>query len=1134
VSDDALFSALELDVPAAARPGYRLQRLELYNWGTFDGRIEVLRLGGDNTLVTGDIGSGKSTIVDAVTTLLLPANKINYNKAAGADTRERSLRTYVLGHYKSERNESTGSSRPVGLRGQQHYSVLLAVFGNSGFGAEVTLAQVFWMPVSTESPPRRFFVVSERDLSIEADFTDFGTDPADLKRRLRAGGASVSDHYPDYGTKLRRLLGIRSEQALELFHQTISMKSVGNLTDFVRAHMLEPAPAQSRIEELVTHFEDLSRAHEAVRKARDQLDSLGPIVAACDEHDRRAGAIEAAQRDREAVGPWVAEHRLRLIAAETARLGEDLDALEEERGAARRHLGDLTQEQAGLRAARDGLGGGRLPAIEQEKAAAAERRDERLARAGAFAALLTEVDLPAPDDATSFAHTRAALQSRRDALTDARGAETGRLADATVELREAQRVSDELKGEVRSLRGRASNIDSRSLAVRDRLAAHLGVEGARLPFAGELIQVRDDQAPWRGAAERVLRGFALSVLVPVDLYAAASRWVDDHHLGARFVYFRVGDTVARRSAPLAEHPILADVLDVKPGPYAAWVTEELAARADHVRVESVGDLARHRRAVTRQGQIKVERRHEKDDRFAIDDRTRWVLGWSNADKIDALLGASAAATTALEAARSALRAAQEQSDASSGTASILDRLLTYAQWTDLDWRTPAARIADLDAERDRLVRGNAELDALSARLAAVEDDLTSAQAAHDELTQRIGGRKHALATLEHEREGAEATLAALTGDDLERVRAAYPRLEARRHAPATLAETVTLDRDLRDALAAAIEDDQRKQSSARERAAKLIAAFRATWPADTTELGVDVAAGNEYRDLHQRIASDDLPRFEAEFKRQLNTNTINDIAAFQAWLDKSAQDIRARIHRINESLGAIDYSPGTRITLLTEPTDNEEVRRFRADVRAITDDALSSDDQYSEERFRRVQAIIERFRGRVGFTEVDRRWTEMVTDVRSWFVFAATEREVESGAEREHYTDSDGKSGGQKEKLAYTILAASLAYQFGLEWGVERARDFRFTVIDEAFGRGSDASTRYALDLFAKLGLQLLVVTPLQKVHVIEPYVQAVGFVDNRTGQRSRLQTLTIEEYQEQREARALVMAQGGSGGPGR
>jgi uncharacterized protein YPO0396 len=105
------------------------------------------------------------------------------------------------------------------------------------------------------------------------------------------------------------------------------------------------------------------------------------------------------------------------------------------------------------------------------------------------------------------------------------------------------------------------------------------------------------------------------------------------------------------------------------------------------------------------------------------------------------------------------------------------------------------------------------------------------------------------------------------------------------------------------------------------------------------------------------------------------------------------------------------------------------------------------------------------------------------------------------------------KSGGQKEKLAYTILAASLAYQFGLEWGAATARDFRFAMIDEAFGRGSDLSTRFALRLFAALGLQLLIVTPLQKVHVIEPYVRAIGFVDNPTRSYSRLQTLTIEEF---------------------
>jgi uncharacterized protein YPO0396 len=142
--------------------------------------------------------------------------------------------------------------------------------------------------------------------------------------------------------------------------------------------------------------------------------------------------------------------------------------------------------------------------------------------------------------------------------------------------------------------------------------------------------------------------------------------------------------------------------------------------------------------------------------------------------------------------------------------------------------------------------------------------------------------------------------------------------------------------------------------------------------------------------------------------------------------------------------------------------------------------------------------------------------------VRNWFIFSASERCREDDTEYEHYTDSGGKSGGQKEKLAYTILAASLAYQFKLEWGAARSKTFRFAVIDEAFGRGTGESTRFALELFRRLGLQLLVVTPLQKIHVIEPYVAAVGFVDNPTQQYSRLQTLTIQQYRAQRIAHAM------------
>jgi uncharacterized protein YPO0396 len=40
----------------------------------------------------------------------------------------------------------------------------------------------------------------------------------------------------------------------------------------------------------------------------------------------------------------------------------------------------------------------------------------------------------------------------------------------------------------------------------------------------------------------------------------------------------------------------------------------------------------------------------------------------------------------------------------------------------------------------------------------------------------------------------------------------------------------------------------------------------------------------------------------------------------------------------------------------------------------------------------------------------------------------------------------------------------------------------------------------------------------LQKVHVIEPYVSAIGFVENRDGRDSRVQTLTVEDYRRRRD----------------
>ncbi len=243
---DALFSALDVDTGDDAFPGYRLHRVEVFNWGTFDRQVWDLELDGRTALLTGDIGSGKSTIVDAISTLLLPAQRIAYNKAAGAEAKERNLRSYVEGHYKSERNEQTGASRPVGLRDHTSYSVILGSFRNEAYDETVTLAQVFHQK-DRAGQPDRFYVTASHALAVDPDFSDFGSELTALRKRLRQQGADIDTSFPDYSRRMRRLLGIRSEQAMDLFHQTVSMKSVGNLTDFVRSHMLEEEDSAERV-----------------------------------------------------------------------------------------------------------------------------------------------------------------------------------------------------------------------------------------------------------------------------------------------------------------------------------------------------------------------------------------------------------------------------------------------------------------------------------------------------------------------------------------------------------------------------------------------------------------------------------------------------------------------------------------------------------------------------------------------------------------------------------------------------------------------------------------------------------------------------------------------------------------------
>ncbi|MDY0836700.1 MULTISPECIES: ATP-binding protein [unclassified Pseudomonas] len=1093
--------------------GFRLRRLEVLNWGTFDQRVWTLSPDGKNSLLTGDIGSGKSTLVDAITTLLVPTQRIAYNKAAGAENKERSLRSYVLGHFKSERSEVTGTAKPVALRDHNSYSVILGVFHNAGYDQTVTLAQVFWIK-DGQGPPERFYVGAERELCIAADFADFGTDIAQLRKRLRNDGVDIQDSFPKYGAWFRRRLGIDNEQALELFHQTVSMKSVGNLTEFVRSHMLEPFDAAARITALIAHFDDLSRAHQAVLKAKQQRLLLEPLVADCDKYQGLIVEQDGLRDCREALKPWFSElklglldRRLQLLANDQQRLSSHKERQVEQRDRQRLDVDSLKRAVAEQ-------GGDRLEQLAIEIRKQDHERERRQQRAQRHGQLLAAAGESPVDDEAGFIQLEQLLRARREQSSTEEADLQNQITEWGVSLREGRREHDALSSEINSLRARRSNIPEVQIKLRAAMCLATGLDDELMPFVGELLQVREEYRPWEGAIERVLHNFGLALLVPDEHYAQVAAWVDRTHLAGRLVYFRVR-AVRQTEAPDLHPQSLVTKLSVKPdSPFYPWLARELAHRFNYACCETAEQFRREVRALSLSGQIKgAGERHEKDDRHRLDDRSRYVLGWSNAEKISALEAVRHRLEMHVADIGSSVASAEKQRAHLRRQLESLAALHEFTDYREIDWAECATLVARLQDEKALLEAASDTLLQLTAQLQSVQEALQATEDEVSRLDKELGNveAKHDVASTLR----SETRCLLVVIDESVRAQLEALRLHVLGERMLSVESCDGAEREVREALQGKMDAEAKILERLRDKIIRAMVAFKDAYKLETSEFDADLNAADEYGNLLDQLNRDDLPRFERRFKELLNVNTINEIANFNGQLARERETIKERIGRINESLGQIDYNPGRYIVLESQLSPDADIRDFQMQLRACTEGALtgSEDAQYSENKFLQVKTIIDRFRGREGLSEQDRRWTSKVTDVRNWFLFAASERWREDDREHEHYSDSGGKSGGQKEKLAYTILAASLAYQFGLEWGAVRSRSFRFVVIDEAFGRGSDESAEYGLRLFEQLNLQLLIVTPLQKIHIIEPFVSSVGFVQNDGGRASRLRNLSIEEY---------------------
>lgn len=1107
--------------------GFRLQYLEVLNWGTFNKVRWQIQPAGQNALLTGDIGSGKSTLVDALTCLLVPHNKIVFNKAAGAEGKERNLLSYVKGEYKKEKEEITKAAKKVYLRPDDNtYTVIIGNFYNQGYNENICLAQLFW--IGKEGKVEKLLLIGTLPLNIREHFSNF-TDINDLRKKLRnTGGVQLfNDNFSQYSEYFRRLFGMNSEKAIDLFYQTVSMKSVSSLTDFVREQMLEKTDVKDQITALLKRFDDLNKAHTAVMHAREQYQILKPLTEACIEYGNVTRDIEDIELMLEVMPVWFAEKKLVLLEQAIENANNDLDKYIHQQQQVATELDDLNNRRQAIILDIDNNGGKRIEQIGIEIKRHEQDKENKRKEFDDYEELALQAGLKTVQDENDFhanikkanelneqcARLEVQLREQRDNLvSDLRKQET----DYKSEMQE-----------LNSLKERKTQIPFWLIGFRTQLCVDLRINEEELPFAGELLRVNENEETWEGAVEKLFHDTGISLLVPKNHYKSVSFYVNDNPLksvdgrGIKLTYLEADIQTNTRIIKELDNDSIAYKVEIKPDTsFYNWLENYIQRGFGDYICTDVNGLQHVPFGITRQGLIKSGRtRHTKDDRRSIYDRKNYVLGWSNTEKINVLQASlKKLEERIMQLGKQKSEIEKAESD-NQNSRLVIDRILRFKDFSRINWQYHLSKIYDLEQEQNELLNNNDVLAQLQRNKAEVEQQITAVKLKENQVSEKIGGLK---ITLENYREQRNDAGQLKQQQPIHLKEKWYPLIEDKlADKNLTLRNVDNKQEEFRKQFQGEngeLKKLRGRQMGFRSSIERKMREIKEHSRAEYSEIAESIDARSEYMGKFEQLVSEDLKRHEERFKEELNKNVINSIAVFDSQLQKHETDIKQKIHTINKHLSEIVYNAAqdTYITILMDTTTNKEIRLFKEELKKCYIHSFSSNNElYTEEKYEQVKHILDRF---ASMESIDRDWTTTVTDVRQWFEFNASERFRADDSEKEFYEGSGGKSGGQKEKLAYTILASALAYQFGLQFGETKSRSFRFVVIDEAFGRGSDESTRYGLELFKKLNLQLLIVTPLQKIHVIENHVNSFHFVSNREGNNSEVSNFTKEEYETEKQ----------------
>ena len=1116
--------------------GFHLEFFQLLNWGVFNEKVYTLSCDNKSALLTGVNGSGKTTIVDALTTLLVPNTLRFYNQSSGEGRkRDRTENSYVLGAYGNVQNEDmVGSSTQELRKRDEVISILNGCFYDQSKNKHVTLLQVRYFS-GTEL--QRVFAITEQCLSLDNIHEILQKSGSKIdrggkwKNLLKSQvGTQFFDSFEKYKMQYTSLFGFRSDKALKLFSQIIGLKVLGSLTDFIRENMLEKSDADLEFQKLERNYENLLQSERTILKTKKQIEMLEPVIEAGKKLQIENEKRERLIRLRDAIPVWKTKASIEILSKKKTKLEEERARLEENKISKEQESSRLDDAIRSLQADIDNTESARrITQIDSEIKSLRADKERKFQLFNQYMGYAKLLELPLPRTAKEFGQNVTTLHSKRTVLSEEKVSLDNQRTDVVIEKRDKIERKEAVKKELESLGIRNSNIPEENIRIRSEICEALGCAETDLPFAGELLQVLQGQEKWNFAIERLLHSFALTVLVTEDLYKQVTDYVKNHNIGGRLVYLRTQEAFSLGSdLMVADEDTVLGKLEVKQNhPLAEWVIRYLYEHFNYSCTDDLDEIAHTERVVTTSGLIKSGIKHEKDDRKKITQNFTQVLGWDNTRKrqmlskqYDDLCIEEAGIENHLKDIESKLNLQTELFFALQS----LSKILSYES---IDYESAATQIDSLQEERKGLAASK-DIAQLQTLLDAKKKDKHMVDSDISKITESIGGNKkeyEQTAVLldqnqsELEKFESRQDFETVILKSVEELCAEYPRL--------TKASSVAMIDDsgskMAKELSGQAETSQRtingyttnlqiSMGEVKNPNAKLRGEF-GDWSSEFLDMGATKDFLPDYNNFYERLKKDDLPKYEKKFHDFLHNSIKDDIINFSQFIKFQEDEIKNAMHDLNQNLKQITYyqNPDTYLSLKCERNTDSRIKEFNIKLENAKPDVVriqQQDTEYEKLLFIQIKTLLESLKG-------NQNLRDFVLDIRNWFVFAASENYCQDNQQKQYYSDSASLSGGEKAKLTYTILASAISYQFGIN--SESNNSFRFVIIDEAFSKSDAMNSEYAMKLFKQLDLQLMVITPLDKINIVEDYISSIHMTENKNTNDSRLISMTIEKYKERK-----------------